>query len=325
MNRLIIILLLFVSCHRNDSIEIYDGGNWEKCYDNYFPGGHDRYMPSSLGINDTLIYGFGNYPAFGDKFIFNDLWLYSSEGWAGLDTFPGKYRTEPVLFVLQNKIFCGLGKNIRASLLGSPLKDLWSYDVEKKTWDSVEYQFPGKERTGGLIYGVDGKIYYGAGVCNDEVLNDMYTFDLQNGWQQAEPFYVEPQAHATVFTLDNEIYSCFGKGEQDYFYTIRKLDKQQNKWQTVYVVKKEERLAVARTGAKSFVLKEKEGEFAYIIDGKPSSDILEEDFWRCVRYNPRTNVLERVNAPNVKSINAAFAIENVGYIFDGEYRWKFIP
>lgn len=310
--------VLFVSCDKKDDpIEIYDGGQWEKCL-LIFPGTPDRWLPVSYAVNDTLIYGFGDYyPSALPRPVFNDLFMYTSQGWSRLSDFPGRPRMMPVLFLKHNKVYCGLGSDYQ-----NELKDLWSYDLATKSWDSLKMEFPGEERIGGLLFEAEGKIYYGAGKNKGEILNDMYIFDPEDGWQQADPFYVDRQAYTTVFTLNREIYACFGEGEP---YTIRKFSTQDKKWHSVYLLKKEERAAIARTDAKAFVLKEKEGEFAYIVGGKPATNGAEEEFWPCVRYNPRTNVLERVNTPKARKIEAAFTVDNTGYIFDGRERWKFIP
>ncbi|MDE6452104.1 MAG: hypothetical protein K2L23_07455, partial [Odoribacter sp.] len=322
MNKFSIIFwLLCLSCNHTDSIEAYTGGRWEKD-SAIFPGLDGRKAPISFQTNDTLFYGFGHDYVPLTPPVFNDLYYFTKQKWIQLPDFPGQFRIGAVIFRLNHQIYCGLGTNERAIRLGKRFRDLWVYNQIELQWDSLKMEFPGEERTDALLFESQGKMYYGAGIGKTGVLNDMYIFDPKNGWEQADPFYIDRQAGATVFNLNHEIYACFGKDDKGYLYTFRKFNPE-NGWHSVYLLKENERATMARTNAQVFVLKEKEEEYAYILGGQRMSGISEEEFWSCLRYNPRTNILEKVNTPDCKKIEAAFSIENTGYIFDGKHIWKF--
>lgn len=324
MKRLIILvyILLLIACSKEETAKEYSGGQWERCEDQYFPGTKGRYYPVFYASNDTLVYGLGDYPSLDTAAIFKDLWLYTSEGWNVSFDVPGPKRWEPILFMQNHKIFYGLGRDLRASL--DPFfKDMWVYDLTNKSWNLLTFEFPGKGRIGGIVFSLGNRIFLGGGIgYRGEVLNDLYTFDLENGWELYSPEFIEPIAFATVFKLNNVIYTCFGKSGTGYNDVVRKFNAESNKWESMCQIKDS---LLLRTYGKAFVLNQEGEEYAYIVGGKPMPEIEAGKFWGGLRFNPRTNVVEKINIPDVKNIEAAFAIKNVGYIFDGEYRWKFLP
>lgn len=318
------ILVLAASCDKNEDKDPGTTGKWEQVY-KFFPGLQDRFKPLYMGMKDTLIYGLGEYPLATDG-LFPDLWSYTKKGWGKIADFPGKKRMgeSVLLFFLEDQMYVGLGESFDPEAC----KDLWKYDLKNHTWDSLEFQFPGESRFGALFFKSEGVIHYGAGVNGKEgMLNKMYTFHPERGWEVANPAYIDRQAYSTTFALNGEVYDCFGQKEgNEYLSTIRKFNTGQKRWEPVYVIKTEdERKALVRIQAKAFVIPGEDGEYAYIIGGKPAPGVTTEEFWICCRYNPRTNEIVKINPPDVKSIEAAFSIDHEGYIFDGTNIWKFIP
>lgn len=332
----IILSLLQVSCDKKENQETpFPKGEWQQL-SGIFPGLSGRIAPSVCATKDTLIYGLGDYP-YSEEKLFSDLWLYTREGWQYLSDFPGQKRVDPLITLLGGKIYVGLGylnylKPETANKSGyyPRYKDIWTYDLATKMWDSLPFEFPGTSRAGALYFQTDHKIYYGAGRSGDSFLstNDMYVFDPSQGWRTATPEFVERQSDMSAFVLGREIYTCFGLYEGGYNRVVRKFSSTEKKWESVCLFKKTEYPAIARRNAKTFVLKEKEGEFAYILGGKMEKLTTEDpldDYWLCCRFDPRTCQLEKINPPDTKNIEAAFTIENTGYIFDGTTVWKYIP
>lgn len=315
-------ILLLIACSKDDTAKEYDGGRWERCDDQYFPGTKGRHYPIFYASNDTLVYGVGDHPTIDTAVIFRDLWLYTSEGWNITFDVPGPKRMEPILFMQNHKIFYGLGRNLNPSKDGF-FKDMWVYDLIDKSWNLLPFEFPGKGRTGGILFSLENQFFLGGGSGGwGDVLNDIYSFDLENGWELYSPEFIEPLTYGTVFKLNNVIYTCFGKNRTGYNDVVRKFNVESKKWEAVRQLKDS---SLLRTYGKVFVLNQGGEEYAYIVGGKPIPGIEADNFCVGLRFNPRTNIMEKINMPNVKNIEAAFAIKGVGYIFDGEYRWKFLP
>lgn len=330
LSLLILVVGLLATCSKEKGPNQLSG-SWFKVCD-FFPGMKYRYKPLNFISNDTLIYGLGDFMSY-EEFILNDLWIYCKNGWKKIENFPGEKRTNAIIFSLDSYIYAGLGENFYISDIPSgssrveTYRDIWRYDHQSHSWDSLAFEFSGKNREGALLFRLGETIYFGAGMSSsEEFLNEMYTFNPTKGWSKAIPEFVDRQAYATTFEVNGEIYSCFGKDDKEYLRTIRKFDVAQKKWETVYALTDDEIYnAVARTDGKAFVLDRNGGHSVYIVGGKPMPGVSIDKFWACCRYDMETNEIVKINAPQVKEVEAAFTIENEGYIFDSENIWKFTP
>lgn len=318
---LFIVVVLLTACHKNEVPE--QSGHWEIVSD-YFPGTMGRYNPVAFGVNDTLIYGLGDYMSYEEN-LFNDLWCFTNGVWQKIGYFPGMKRTNAILFLLKDQLYVGLGESY-ALQRDRTCRDLWRYDLKQHTWDSLDFQFPGEKRVGALLFKTGETIYYGAGYNENKILNDMYTFHPTRGWNIAKPEFVDRQAFSTTFVLNGEVYNCFGKNDEGGISAIQKFNVGEKRWETVCRLQSEEEYnSITRVNAKVFVVDGKDGECAYIVGGQPVSKTAAGQFWKCCCYNPRTNRITEMNAPDVETVEAAFTINGEGCIFDGEYIWKFIP
>lgn len=318
---IVLIICLQYSCKDKDEDQII-GGHWEKCHESFFQGGDARYNPVFFAGRDTLVYGLGEIPTFEEIYDIKDLWLYTKKGWSCIKDLPGRRRIDPLLVISDHKVYVGFGWN---PCSGEALKDMWVYDITTQNWDSLHFEFPGNSAKGTVCFPLGGKLYYGLGEKDwgGGYSSEMYIFDIEQGWQQ--PFYTDRQVYSTIFELNGEIYSCFGKNDAGYIRTIRKFNPDAKKWEFVRAFDIDEYPFITRTGAKSFITRENKEEFVYILLGKPEENAA--DFWKCCRYNPRTQELEKVvitlPCPEEK-IKAVFSIDGTGYLFDGEYVWKFV-
>ena len=308
----IAIAFLQAACKDEDSpVQQEITGSWEQCPLSFFQGGGsaEPYFATTAVHGDTIIYGLGSASVINDLFN-RDVWYYTENGWGKYGDFPSYKRLNALCFTIGNKMYLGLGNDPKEQDKG--LTDIWEYRRAERTWDSLSCEFPGNGRNGAVSFVLDDRLYYGLGEAG-EFYSDMYIFEPLKGWTS---FYTERQAYTTVFKLNGEVYSGFGKNAEGYLSTLRKFDPDTKQWQVVYQFDKNQN----RVNAFAFVTKEKTGDCVYFIGGKPEST--GEDFWWCCRYHFATGILEKVEVPAFDSVIAVNSVHNEGLVFDGEYVWK---
>lgn len=315
----LMICLQYACLHKNE--DIFREGKWE-CLGEFFQGGNDRYNPVCYAIPDTLFYGLGEPPVSLDFFWNSDIALYTKDGWKKLTEFPGNRRVIPLLVASSHKVYVGLGEVTWGSPAPEYLKDVWEYDIARQRWDSLPYKFPGTNTRGTVRFSLDGNIYWGMGMNGNEYVPGMYILYPEHGWQLLS--YGQRRAYSTVFELEGEVYCCFGKNGEGYIRTVCKFNPETAQWEFIHLFDEVEYPFIARTDAMAFVIKENGKDFVYFIGGKAEKE--SADFWDACRYDPRTQKLEKISLPFPRSeVRAAFTIQNNGYIFDGEFVWKYIP
>jgi N-acetylneuraminic acid mutarotase len=84
---------------------------------------------------------------------------FENDAWQQLEDFPGKDRTDGVMFSVKNKVYFGLGmqKNDEAGL-----KDIWEYDLITKKWTQLT-DYPGTGSTNVAHVKKGNSIYLGMG------------------------------------------------------------------------------------------------------------------------------------------------------------------
>ena len=151
-------LLLLLSCSDNDGPKI--DGNWTKIAT---PSTSVRNGAVSFVLNGAGYFGLGlngtksaGSSARGYK---NDFWSFNGAVWNNdLPDFPGTPREQAVAFVLDNKVYVGLGYNDDVE---ETLRDFWEFDPAKNAWDSIGL-FP-VGLVNAVAFVVDGRAFVGTG------------------------------------------------------------------------------------------------------------------------------------------------------------------
>ena len=181
--------------------------------------------------------------------------------WVEKPQFGGDKRAQAVSFVIDNKLYFGLGFNDTRASRGQYFTDFYSYEGGT-TWTPLA-EFPGAKREGAFSFAVDGKGYIGGGYYGDttEVYHsDVWEYDpASNAWTQlAEDFPGGKRTEAVSFVVGGKAYVAGGRFESDatkkdcYVFdsTTKKFTKAAD-------------MAFKRSGAFSFVI----GDRAYVGGG----------------------------------------------------------
>ncbi|MBV6426119.1 MAG: N-acetylneuraminate epimerase [Haliscomenobacter sp.] len=214
--------------------------------------------------------------------------------WLELREFEGRPRAGAVSFVMDNKIFVGLGGlSTGAGDIFYP-NDFWEFDPVSNggigSWNQKD-PFPGKPRKGAVAFVINGKAYVGSGKRENiflEYFDDFYAFNPNapagQQWNKIASLPVieregslpapAGRAEAVAFAIGEIGYVGTGSNLSGLLKDFWKYDPLQDKWIQDAFFK-----GLEREGAVGFTI----GNRGYIGTGYTTNNNYLDDFWE---YDP---------------------------------------
>jgi hypothetical protein len=177
-----------------------------------------------LVFNDKLwVIGGNPYPAFGNTNApspaYNDVWN-SADGttWTSINANPAFIaRTEPAVFVFNNKMWIAGGKDNS----GNYLNDLWN-SADGVTWTQVTTSNSFTPRTGHQVVVNNDKLFLLGGEDANGILGDLWASEDGINWTAVEagdvralPSNFKGRKDFSMFVKDNAVYIMGGLGAKD--------------------------------------------------------------------------------------------------------------
>lgn len=184
--KITLLLILLTFTHACDEEEDDDAnGNWIEIAE---PAASVRSGSVSFVLNGRSYFGLGyngtNSNAQGYK---SDFWGFNGSSWnSDIPAFTGTLREQSVAFVLNNKVYIGLGYNID---LETALADFWEYDPATEEWTQIgDFPIP---LYNAVAFVVDGRAFVGTGKNNDDEWETRFwEFDAASRtWPDVEDSY----------------------------------------------------------------------------------------------------------------------------------------
>jgi N-acetylneuraminic acid mutarotase len=189
------------------------GDPWTPITD--YPGIGNTYL---TGISDGT-FGYVGLGSTNLSDVTKDFWKFDPSGnsgsgsWSQLSNFPGDHTWDCVSFILNGKIYVGLG----ASTNPIPSsKKFYVYDTNSNSWDNgntVE-QFPGEPRIGASSFVLNGEAYVGFGYKNSfpaQLFDDLYKYNpSSNSWDTLNTFPGGARFTQISFVLNGITYMGYG-------------------------------------------------------------------------------------------------------------------
>ena len=255
---------------RNDSWKFTPTtGAWEKLAD--FPG-DARYDGVSFVIGDNAYVGTGIK---GSKSYTKDFYKYDSKTntWSKIADYPGDASYGAIAFSLNGKGYVGTGYSEENDWS----KEFYEYDPATDKWSSMAAPFPGSKRVYGFTFTIDGVVYVGGGVSNNQFPKDFYKFDGAK-WTRLQDLnrddnsytYDVTRKNASVFVINNMGYVTIGS-KSSVIGSTWKYNPKTDVWNDDH----QSFLGSARDGAVSFSL----NNAGYITTGKNGSSRF-DDTWK---------------------------------------------
>ncbi|MBX7126424.1 MAG: galactose oxidase [Cyclobacteriaceae bacterium] len=187
--------------------------------------------------------------------------------WSRQTPFKGKPRSGAASFIIDDKLYLGLGYN------GSTyFTDFYEWDQTKGFWSS-KAPFPGERRERSASFSINGKGYVGTGYNRDSLnayLGDFWEFDpAANTWTRKADFLGTPRYNAIGFAIGNKGYigtGYDGSTNGDMF----EYDPNSNTWSEI------ESFPGQKREAATVVV---DGESAYIFGGRDNG-LTNLDFYK---------------------------------------------
>ena len=179
-----------------------------------FPG-PGRSEAIGVGLNG---FGYAGLGSDGNNPLI-DFWEFDPAGnsgdgsWEQKEDYPGEGKVNSVAFVLNNKIYAGLGKSHIG--IDPASKKFYEYDPSSDAWNSIP-DFPGEARHGAVAFVVNGKAYVGLGnPIQGASYSDFYEYDpVLNQWDTTKiDFPGGDRADAIAFTLNGKGYVGYGESQ----------------------------------------------------------------------------------------------------------------
>jgi N-acetylneuraminic acid mutarotase len=214
-------------------------------------------------------------------------------------------RDEASGFVINDKVYIGLGKNLSNVLF----KDLWEYNPTTNSW-TQKADFGGTARSNAVGFQINNKGYFTTGYDATGRKKDLWEYDpISNLWTQKTDFLGTARYDAIGFSISGKGYvgTGFDTGYKNDFYEYNPVT---NSW-----------LARANVGSalRSEGVGFSIGNKGYIGTGYVFGVGYSNDFWE---YNPNTNSwTQKANFGGTGRYGAiGFGLDGKGYIgtgFDG--------
>lgn len=195
------------------AMDIATGDPWEAITD--YPGVGITLL---TGISDGT-FGYVGLGSTDLSDVNKDFWKFDPSGnggsgsWSQLANFPGNDTWDCVSFILNGKIYVGLG----ASTNPIPSnKKFYVFDPNSNSWDDGNSvaQFPGEARIGASSFVLNGEAYVGLGYKNSfpaQYFDDLYKYNSSsNSWDTLNTFPGGARWTQISFVINNTAYMGYG-------------------------------------------------------------------------------------------------------------------
>jgi len=304
-----IIGLVFVSsCNSSDDTDIK--GNWSEVAQ---MGGAVRAGAISFQLGDQVVVGLGYNGAQTStgRIYLGDFQSFDGVSWHrnAVPNFPGTLREGAVAFVLNNKVYVGLGYN--RDLDYEVLDDFWEYDPATSTWTELTTaKFP-EPLYNSIAFVVNGRAFVGTGTDGSIWENTIWEFDPAGlSWKSTTTSIPgKTREGASVFVLNNEAYIIGGSSNGQYELAFWKFNPEApTQWENITPTDDldyydEFKLVAQRKLAVTLVL----DNYVYVTTGQYSSALNS-----CYQYDPSTQIWREMQA-----FEANARISAVGFVLNG--------
>ncbi|MEQ9442501.1 MAG: hypothetical protein RIG62_25910 [Cyclobacteriaceae bacterium] len=228
--------------------------------------------------------------------------------WTRLAKFPGVGSFDQVSFLLNEKMYVGLG---RAKTFGAT-NEFYRYDPKKDEWKKIA-NFKGKAREQAVAFTQNGKAYVGLGNSIDggggnySTLKDFWEYDPKTDvWKQIEDFPGISRAAASCMVIDENVYIGLGYNWRGYDYHLNDF------WKFSAITKTWNKISnfpSKRYNTVSFSFESK----GFIVGGFNSKYQDKKDIWE---YNPESNNWTKKNNSILENITngIGFTISGKAYL-----------
>ena len=262
---------------------------------------------SGIGLATTTRgYVVGGY--LGGYDHFKDCWEYNptTNVWLQKADFPGAKRRWVMGFVINDKVYIGLGGFMNGPSNYTYYSDFYEYNPATNTW-TAKANFPGTPRVSAFCFEENGKGYVGGGLNGTTVLNDLWRYNpVTDNWVQKNNITCGARWAAICFTAGKVAYIGLGKNTSTYFNDLWQYDPSNDTW-----LQKTNFPGNARWYAAAFGI----DNYGYMGTGANGSSYY-KNFWQ---YNTTTDTWTSIPdlTGSVRLEAVSFSINNKGYVGTG--------
>lgn len=285
-----IIGLMFLSaCNSDDDDDVK--GNWTEVAQ---MGGAVRGGAISFTLNGRVFVGLGyngSQTTTGRVYL-ADFQAYNGVSWErnAIPEFPGTLREGAAAFVLNNKVYVGLGYN--NDLDDDVLSDFWQYDPATTTWTPLPTaEFP-YALYNSIAFVVNGKAFVGTGTDGSIWENTIWEFDEAGlSWKSTTTSIPgKTREGAMVFVLDEKAYILGGASNNSFELAFWRFDSEAasgSQWENIAPTDDKDyydefKIVAQRKEAVTLVL----NGLVYVTTGSTISSALNS----CYQYDPSTQI-----------------------------------
>lgn len=239
--------------------------------------------------------------------------------WTEKADFPGLGRNNPLSFVLDGKIYVGMGSEV----YGNYLNDIYEYEVESNKW-TKKADFPGPVRNQSVSFAIHSKGYMGTGnltPTSSLLLKDLWEYDARaDTWTEKAEMHGPGRCLAFAFELNGKGY--IGTGEDSKLEKLndfQEYDPETDKWKVLNGFPLNLSRARGFSNAKSAIVAA-----GNLPNNSSFYDSYSNDMYR---YNPSDDtwtLLSDLPAENQLNLGRSHAmavlIDNTIYLGGGAYR-----
>lgn len=143
-------------------------------------------------------------------FLFVPLTL-AAQDWSQLSDFPGAGRDDGVSFTIQEKAYCGTGRDAGFAYRS----DFYSFDLSTEQWTTIASMPAGNERQYAMAFS-DGTYGYVCGGTNGDYFNDLWRYDPNaNSWTELTALPASGRSGGVAFVIGQTAYIAGGRNENN--------------------------------------------------------------------------------------------------------------
>lgn len=134
-----------------------------------------------------------------------------SQSWEQTANFPGNERDDGTYFFIDNKYYCGLGRDLGFACT----RDFFVFDATLEMWSAGISMPIGEERQYSVGCSWENKGYiFGGAKCDGTFLNDLWVFDPLSGlWTEATAMPSNGRAGSVHFIIQDTLYIVGGRND----------------------------------------------------------------------------------------------------------------
>ncbi len=136
----------------------------------------------------------------------------SAQTWQQITDFPGIERDDGVVFVIDNKAYCGTGYDSGFN----PTFDFYSLNLANDTWSAISGMpiSEARQYAASAVWNDQGYVFGGVGLGGASALNDLWRYDpLSDTWTELESLPSNGRTGASSFVIADTLYIFGGRNE----------------------------------------------------------------------------------------------------------------